>query len=104
MYAVISDRGKQYTVREGTRVRLDRMEAEPGSTVEFDRVLLVGGDEGCTVGVPVVEGASVSATVLCEYRDRKIIVFKKKRRKMYRRKQGHRQRYTDVQIQNIGVA
>ncbi len=104
MYAVISDRGKQYTVREGARVRLDRMEAEPGSTVEFDRVLLLGGDEGCTVGIPVVEGASVSATVLGEHRDRKILVFKENRRKMYRRKQGHRQRYTDVQIQNIGVA
>ncbi len=104
MYAVISDRGKQYTVRAGERVRLDRMEAEPGSTVAFDRVLLVGGDDGCTVGIPVVEGASVSATVLGEHKDRKIIVFKKKRRKMYRRKQGHRQLYTDVRIENIGVA
>ena len=100
MYAVINDRGKQYTVKAGERVRLDRMDAEPGSEVVFDRVLLIGGDE-VRLGRPVVDGASVKATVLGEYKDRKIIVFKKKRRKKYRRKQGHRQRYTDVQVNEI---
>ncbi|MDJ0523432.1 MAG: 50S ribosomal protein L21 [Planctomycetota bacterium] len=100
MYAVINDRGKQYTVKAGERLRVDLMNAEPGSEVVFDRVLLVGGDE-VRVGRPVVDGASVKGTVLGEHKDRKIIVFKKKRRKKYRRKQGHRQRYTDVQVNEI---
>ena len=100
MYAVIHDRGKQYTVKAGDRLRIDRMDAEPGSEVVFDRVLLVGGDE-IRVGTPVVDGAAVKGTVLGEHKDRKIIVFKKKRRKKYRRKQGHRQRYTDVQVDEI---
>jgi len=100
MYAVISDRGKQYTVKAGDRVRVDLLEAAPGSEVVFDRVLLVGGDE-IRVGRPVVDGASVKGTVLGEHKDRKVIVFKKKRRKKYRRKQGHRQRYTDIQVDSI---
>ncbi len=100
MYAVINDRGKQYTVKAGERLRVDRMDVASGDSVVFDRVLLVGGDD-LRVGQPVVDGASVSATVLGEHKDRKIIVFKKKRRKKYRRKQGHRQRYTDVQIEKI---
>ncbi len=100
MYAVINDRGKQYTVKAGERVRIDLMNAEPGSEVVFDRVLLVGGEE-IRVGQPVVDGASVKGTVLGEHKDRKVIVFKKKRRKKYRRKQGHRQRYTDIQVTEI---
>ena len=101
MYAVIADRGKQYLVRSGDRVRLDRRPEAAGETVVFDRVLLVGGDEGVKAGTPVVEGARVEATVLGEVKDRKVIVFKKKRRKMYRRKAGHRQRYTDLKIDSI---
>ncbi len=100
MYAVIHDRGKQYTVKAGERVRVDLMDAEDGSEVVFDRVLLVGGD-GTRIGTPVVEGASVKATVLGMHKDRKIIVFKKKRRQKYRRKQGHRQRYTDIKVDSI---
>jgi len=76
------------------------MDADAGADVVFDRVLLVGGDE-TRLGAPVVEGASVKGTVLGEFKDRKIVVFKKKRRKKYRRKQGHRQRYTDVRVESI---
>ena len=100
MYAVIQDRGKQYTVKPGEHVRIDLMDADAGADVVFDRVRLVGGDE-TRLGAPVVEGASVKGTVLGEFKDRKIVVFKKKRRKKYRRKQGHRQRYTDVRVESI---
>jgi len=104
MYAVINDRGKQYTVQAGVRVRVDLMDADPGSEIVFDRVLLLGSAEAggeTRVGAPVVEGVSVKGTVLGMHKDRKIIVFKKKRRKKYRRKRGHRQRYTDVQVDTI---
>ena len=101
MFAAINDRGKQYTVREGERVRLDLMDQAPGAEVTFDRVMLVGEGEGVSVGRPNVDGASVTAKVLEEVKGKKLIVFKKKRRKMYRRKQGHRQRYTDVLIEAI---
>ena len=101
MYAVIHDRGKQYLVRPGARLRVDRRTESAGEKVVFDRVLLVGGEDGVKAGAPVVEGARVEATVLGEVKDRKVIVFKKKRRKMYRRKQGHRQRYTDLQVEGI---
>ena len=101
MYAVIQDRGKQYTVKAGDRLRVDRMEVDPGSAIVFERVLLVGGEGDVRVGTPAVDGAAVKGTVLGEHKDRKIIVFKKKRRKKYRRKQGHRQRYTDVMVDAI---
>jgi large subunit ribosomal protein L21 len=101
MYAVINDRGKQYTVKAGDRLRVDRMEIDPGTEIVFERVLLVGADGEIRVGQPAVEGAAVKGTVLGEHKDRKIIVFKKKRRKKYRRKQGHRQRYTDVRVGSI---
>ena len=102
MYAVIKDRGKQYTVRPGEAVRLDRMStAEPGSQIEFDSVLLVADGDAVRVGQPTVDGAKVTATVLGEWKAPKLIVFKKKRRKKYRRKQGHRQLYTDVRIDGI---
>ena len=102
MYAVIADRGKQYFVTPGETVRVDRRPEAPGETIVFDRVLLVAGDDDVKTGAPVVEGARVEATVLGEVKDRKVIVFKKKRRKMYRRKQGHRQRYTDLKVDTIG--
>ena len=101
MYAVIADRGKQYFVKPGERIRVDRRAEQPGEKIVFDRVLFVSGDEGATAGAPLVEGATVEATVLGEIKDRKVVVFKKKRRKMYRRKQGHRQRYTDLLVDQI---
>ena len=102
MYAVIEDRGKQYFVKPGERVRVDLRPEAPGEKVVFDRVLLVGGTDQIQAGAPLVEGVKVEATVLGEFKDRKVVVFKKKRRKMYRRKQGHRQRYTDLQVESIG--
>jgi len=102
MYAVIADRGKQYFVKPGERVRVDLRPEAPGERVVFDRVLLVGGEDAVTAGSPVVEGVKVEATVVGDVKDRKVIVFKKKRRKMYRRKQGHRQRYTDLVVESIG--
>jgi large subunit ribosomal protein L21 len=101
MYAVINDRGKQYIAKAGERLRVDRLDVEAGASVVFDRVLLLGGEDGPRVGTPVVEGVSVEGTVLGEHKDRKVIVFKKKRRKKYRRKQGHRQRYTDIRVERI---
>ena len=102
MYAVIQDRGKQYTVEAGTQLHVDRMEAEPGSAIVFDRVLLLGGEGDVSIGTPTVEGSAVQARVVGEHKGRKIVVFKKKRRKRYRRKQGHRQKTTIVEIVSVG--
>jgi large subunit ribosomal protein L21 len=101
MYAVIADRGKQYFMKPGETVRLDRLAVDAGAEVVFDRVLLLSGGDGLRTGTPVVDGVSVRATVIGEIKDRKLVVFKKKRRKGYRRKQGHRQRYTNVRVEEI---
>ncbi len=103
MYAVIRTGGKQYRVAPNEVIRVEKLEAEPGSTVEFDEVLLVGGEE-TRIGRPLVEGAKVTATVLDQIKGPKIVVFKKKRRKNYRRKRGHRQRLTLLRVQDILVA
>jgi large subunit ribosomal protein L21 len=100
MYAVIRTGGKQYKVEEGDILRVEKLEAQKGDTVFFDDVLLIGG-EGCDLGRPKVTGARVSASVLRQMRDKKIIVFKMKRRKRYRRTQGHRQYLTEVRITGI---
>jgi large subunit ribosomal protein L21 len=107
-YAVISDRGRQYTVKAGERVRLDLRDGAPGDKVVFDRVLLFRGDgdaEGGVVlpasGSPAIEGARVEGVIVRHGRAKKIIVFKIKRRKGYRRKQGHRQGFTEVRIDHI---
>lgn len=103
MYAVIADRGKQYFVAPGARLRVDLRSETPGDKVVFDRVLLVSDDGGIRAGAPVVEGASVEATILGDMKDKKVIVFKKKRRKGYRRKQGHRQRYTELRVDGFSI-
>ena len=103
MYAVIRTGGKQYRVARNEVIRIEKIEAEPGSTVEFDEVLLVGGEE-TRVGRPLVEGAKVTATVLDQIKGPKIVIFKKKRRKNYRRKRGHRQQLTVLRVQDIQVA
>lgn len=101
MYAVISTGGKQYKVRAGDTLKVERLTAEQGSTVEFDKVLLVEDDGQVTVGAPFVEGGRVSALVTSHGRHAKIKVVKFKRRKKYRRTQGHRQFYTEVAIKSI---
>ena len=100
MYAIIETGGKQYKVAEGDVIFVEKLDAEVEATYTFDKVLAVGGDE-VKIGAPVVEGASVSAKVLKQGKDKKVIVFKYKPKKNYRRKQGHRQPYTKVQIEKI---
>ncbi|MCS4503805.1 50S ribosomal protein L21 [wastewater metagenome] len=102
MYAVIKTGGKQYRVSEGDVLRVEKMEAEAGSTVEFDQVLMVGGDD-VKVGSPLVDGGRVSAEVVSHGRDRKVEVVKFKRRQGYHRKHGHRQHFTEVKITGINA-
>ncbi|MEW6726727.1 MAG: 50S ribosomal protein L21 [Bacillota bacterium] len=101
MYAIIETGGKQYRVQEGDQIFVEKLPAEAGETVTFERVLAVGKDDGLMVGTPVVEGAKVTGKVVKQVRGRKIIVFKYKPKKNYRRKKGHRQPYTKVQIEKI---
>lgn len=101
MYAVIETGGKQYKVQEGDVLFLDRMSAEEGSLVTFDKVLAVSREGVVTFGKPLVEDTVVEARVLGHGKHKKIIVFKYKPKKNYRKKQGHRQPYTKVQIERI---
>lgn len=101
MYAVVSSGGKQYRVEPGAELVVERVAGEAGSTITFDRVLLVGDGEAVTVGTPTVEGATVSGTVLGEALGPKLIVFKFKQKATYRRKRGHRQHLTRVRIDEI---
>ena len=101
MYAVIETGGKQYRVNQGDIIKVEKLTADVGEKVDFDRILLVGEGADVKVGSPIVDGASVSGTVVEHDRHRKIIVFKMKRRKNYRRKQGHRQDYTGVLVDNM---
>lgn len=103
MYAVIEQGGKQYRVHPGDVVRLERLDGHPGEAVTLERVLMVNDDGELKVGRPVLDGATVAGTIVEQHRSRKIIVFKYKRRKKYRRKQGHRQPYTAVKIQAINI-
>ena len=101
MYAIIATGGKQYRVCEGDVIYIEKLDVEVDSTVSFD-VLLVGNDGDVKVGTPVVEGVKVEGKVVGQVRGDKIIVFKYKSKKNYRRKQGHRQPYTKVEITKIG--
>ena len=102
MYAIISTGGKQYKVQPGDVIEVEKLGIEPGQEVVFDQVLAVAGDDGkLNVGTPIVAGAKVTATVKDLFRAKKIVVFKMKRRKGYRRTQGHRQNLTRVEITAI---
>ena len=101
MYAIIDDKGRQYTVRKGDVVDIDLKGAPEQQSITFDRVLMVRGDGGVKVGTPTVEGAKVVATVVGEVKGKKLIIRKYRRRKNYRRKQGHRQHFTRVRIESI---
>src|SRR5215470_14529609 len=103
MYAVIRSGGKQYKVAPGQTIRLESVAGNVGSKVELGNVLLVENDGNIQVGSPLVANATIQATVLEHDRAKKILVFKKKRKKQYRRTQGHRQNYTAVRIDNIIV-
>ena len=101
MFAVIKSGGKQYKVAKEDVIRVEKIDAEKGMTVNLNEVLMVGDENGQTIGAPLVDGAAVSATVLEQMRDRKIIVFKKQRRQNYRRRNGHRQHLTVLRIDDI---
>lgn len=102
MYAIISDRNNQTTVRVGDEILCDLMgDAERGSTITFDNILLVGGDGGVKIGKPTVAGATVTGEVVRMERGAKVVVFRFKRRKNIRVKRGHRQNYTRVRITDI---
>jgi large subunit ribosomal protein L21 len=100
MYAVIKTGGKQYKVAQGDKLRVEKLTANVGDTVTFSEVLLVGGD-AIKIGAPLVAGAKVEAKVVAQDREKKIIVFKFRRRKNYRRKNGHRQPFTALEITGI---
>ena len=101
MKAVVKTGGKQYCVTEGETLRVEKLSGEVGATIDLGEVLSVGEGSDIKVGTPVVEGACVKAEILGHGRAKKIVVFKKKRRKGYKKKQGHRQDYTAVRIQEI---
>jgi large subunit ribosomal protein L21 len=101
MYAVVESGGKQYKVQEGDILRVEKMSGEVGSPVTFDKVLLFSDGDKVDVGQPVLKKAMVNGHIVQQGKAKKIIVFKYKRRKRYRRKQGHRQQYTAVQIDKI---
>jgi len=101
MYAVVSTGGKQYKVSEGDVLRVEKLPGEVGDTVSFDEVLLFSDGENVTVGQPVVDEVAVKGRIVEQGKAKKILVFKYKRRKRYRRKQGHRQPYTAVKIDSI---
>jgi large subunit ribosomal protein L21 len=101
-YAIIENGSHQFRVSEGDRITIDRRDGDPGTEVVFDRVLLVAGAEGTpTVGAPYIDGARVVGKILQTYRGKKIIIQKFRRRKNYRRRRGHRQTWTTVQITSV---
>ena len=101
MYAVFQTGGKQFRAEPGDRLRVPCLEADPGETVTFDRVLVASNGADVSVGAPLVDGASVTAEVLRHGRDKKVVVFKRKRRKGYRLKKGHRQGFTEVRVSQV---
>jgi large subunit ribosomal protein L21 len=102
MFAVIQTGGKQYRVAEGDKLRVEKLIGDVGAKVTFDKVLLIGG-EAVKVGTPLVAGAAVSAEITAQGRDKKLIVFKFRRRKNYRRKAGHRQPFTELKITGVSA-
>lgn len=103
LHAVIETGGKQYRVAEGDILFVEKLPVEASETVTFDRVLAVVGDDTQAIGTPTVEGATVTANVIKNGKARKVIVYKMHPKKNYRRKQGHRQPYTQVQIEKISL-
>jgi large subunit ribosomal protein L21 len=101
MYAVVNIAGQQYRVTEAQKLYVPLLESEVGTTVEFPQVLLLSDDSGTKLGTPVLGGALVKATVLAHVKDEKVLVFKKKRRKGFKRLRGHRQQFTQVEINSI---
>lgn len=101
MYAIVEISGKQYRVRENDRLYVPKQEAEVNKTVSFDRVLLLSDGDKVQVGTPTLKGAAVKAKVLDQVKADKVLVFKKRRRKRYKVKRGHRQPYTQIEVSSI---
>ena len=104
MYAVIKTGGKQYRVIAGERLKVEKLEVEVGGTVTLDQILMVSDGSTTTIGSPIINGATVKATVLSHGRGDKVMIFKFRRRKHYRKTQGHRQSFTEIQIGEILTA
>src|SRR3954466_14961781 len=100
-YAIFEDGSHQFRVREGDTITVDRRDGEPGSELVFNKVLLIAGDGAPSIGTPLLPGARVVARIVREFRDKKIVIQKFRRRKNMRRRNGHRQYYTSVQITSI---
>jgi large subunit ribosomal protein L21 len=103
MYAVIKTGGKQYKVAAGEKLKVEKLAGDVGSAVTIDQVLMLADGEKVTIGAPLVKGASVKATVVSHGRGDKVMIFKMRRRKHYRKTQGHRQDYTEIQIDKIAA-
>ena len=101
MYAIIVTGGKQYTVKEGDTLFIEKLFVEADEKITFDQVLFISKDDGTVIGSPTIDGAKVEATVIKNGKDKKIRIFKYKSKKGYRRRMGHRQPYTKVQIDTI---
>jgi large subunit ribosomal protein L21 len=101
MYAVVNTGGKQYKVQEGETLRVEKLPGDVGTQVTFDKVLMIADGDEISIGCPVVEGAVVHGHIVSQGKAKKILVFKYKRRKRYRRKQGHRQPFTSILIDGI---
>jgi large subunit ribosomal protein L21 len=104
MYAIVETGGKQYRVESGSLLQVERLPGDVGGTVELSDVRLIHGDKGVLVGQPLVKGAKVTAEIINQGRTRSIMIFKKQRRKNYRRKKGHRQGFTKLRITGIETA
>ena len=101
MYAIINISGKQYKATSGARLRVPKQDGETGTNLTFDKVLLINDGKNTEVGEPVLKGASVTGTIIEHGRNKKILVYKKKRRKGYQRKNGHRQWFTEIEFGTI---
>ena len=101
MYAIINISGKQYKAISGARIRVPKQDGEIGSDITFDQVLLIKDGNNTEIGTPILKGASVTGTIIDHGREKKILVYKKKRRKGYQRKNGHRQWFTEIEFNKI---
>src|SRR5450830_790200 len=104
LYAVIKTGGKQYRVTSGLKLKVEKLSAEVGSAVTIDQVLMLADGDNVTIGAPLIAGATVQATVVSHGRGDKVMIFKFRRRKHYRKTQGHRQSYTEIQIGELGAS
>ena len=104
MYAIVNISGKQYKATEGARLRIPRQSGDSGTKLSFEDILLISNADSSQIGNPNVSGAKITATILNHGRERKILIYKKKRRKGYQRKNGHRQWYTDIEIKKIQLS